>query len=112
MTLEEIKADVKHCLELEDANDPCYHCRQKLWLIQQLELMMNPPQVITVSVSPAEEAEFLKKINNLTSNAWKMAILPAMGDPMNLYATSELTQDQIDAKKNLTPESDTGTTPP
>lgn len=38
MTLEEIRSDVQRCLEIEDSGDPCYHCRQKQFLLDQIKL--------------------------------------------------------------------------
>lgn len=65
MNLEEIKESVKWCLDMEDAQDPCYHCRQKVWLIQELEKARNPLMVIS-SPSPEEiNAQFRKELESI-----------------------------------------------
>lgn len=99
MTLEEIKASVTWCLEMEDAQDPCYHCRQKQWLIQELEKAANPLVTVTVPEPTAEQikALFNKSIGEVT-NSWKMPVLENLTlrhvfvtrDPMTTYKRQEV----------------------
>jgi hypothetical protein len=49
--IKEIRADVEHCLSLEDAGDPCYHCRQKLFLLDQLKVMED----VVAAMSPGPQ---------------------------------------------------------
>lgn len=53
MTLEEIKKDVEHCLSLEDAGDPCYHCRQKQWLLNRIAELTQPVIEEQIEAYPA-----------------------------------------------------------
>lgn len=92
MTLEEIKADVEHCKAVFcETGEPCYHCAQKLWLIQELEKALNPIKMIVVpDATPKQileiKQQFLDSINKV-DNAWRTPI----------FAVAEITPEQIAA---------------
>lgn len=37
LSIQGIRADVERCLSIEDENDPCTHCRQKLFLLERID---------------------------------------------------------------------------
>jgi hypothetical protein len=106
MTLDEIKADVEHCKAVWcETGDPCYHCGQKLWLIQELEKYMNPPVTLIVTGPTPEQVkqQFRDSINQIT-NTWKM---PIFNEPLTPVVNTD-TKEVDHAERSLTtgPEGD------
>lgn len=48
--IQEIREAVRHCTDMQDDDQPCYHCRQKQFLLDQIDTLND----VVVAMAPAE----------------------------------------------------------
>lgn len=49
--IDEIRKDVEHCTAVQDDGEPCYHCKQKWFLLEQIKVMGD----VVAAMSPGPQ---------------------------------------------------------
>lgn len=49
--IKEIREAVEHCTAVQDDGEPCYHCKQKRFLLEQIEVMGD----VVAAMSPGPQ---------------------------------------------------------